>query len=262
MLEEKACVDKISVNYKIGGAGPCVLILHGWGGSSDSWQSTGETLINNNFRVVIPDLPGFGKSDSPTSIWSVGDYLDFIFKFIEELKSIEKISEPLFLVGHSFGGRISIKFAAVSPKKLKKIILCSAAGIVSKKGAKLKIFNFTAKIGKLIFCFKGFAAIRDFLRKALYRVAGSGDYLRANPQMKEIMKKVISEDLSGFLPKINVPTLIVWGKNDKILSVKDGILMNKGIVGSRIEIIKNVGHSPNIEIPEKFAKLIIDWFSK
>lgn len=262
MLEETIHVDKISINYKIGGIGPCVLILHGWGGSSDSWQPIGDNLTKNNYKVIIPDLPGFGKSGFPTSIWSVGDYLDFVLKFIEELKSFGKISEPFFLVGHSFGGRITIKFAVVSPKKLKKIILCSAAGIVHKKGVKIKIFNFIAEKGNSIFHFKHLYWFKNFLRKLLYRVAKSGDYQRANSQMKEVMKKVISEDLTGFLSKISVPTLVVWGKKDKVLSVKDGILMHKEIAGSEIKIIDDVGHSPNIENPEKFAKLIIEWFQK
>jgi pimeloyl-ACP methyl ester carboxylesterase len=262
MLEEIIHLDGINVNYKTGGIGPCVLILHGWGGSSDSWQLIGEALVKNNYKVIIPDLPGFGKSDFPVAIWSVGDYLDFILKFIEELKSLEKISEPLFLIGHSFGGRISIKFAAISPKKIKKVILCSAAGIIAKRGIKIRTFNFFAKIGKSIFSFGCLVSLKALLRKALYRVAGSGDYLRANPQMKEVMKKVISEDLTGFLPKINVPTLIIWGENDKVLSVKDGRLMQKRIIGSKINIIENVGHAPNIESPEKLAKLILDWFSK
>lgn len=261
MTEESILVGKVHVNYKTEGIGPSVLILHGWGGKSDSWESVGKILSKNGFNVIIPDLPGFGKSDLPDFAWSVGDYLDFILKFIDFLESSKKISKPFYLIGHSFGGRISIKLAAVYPEMLKKLVLCSAAGITSKS-IKTRLFYLFSKAGGLIFSFGFFAPLEKFLRKAIYRLAGTRDYLRANNQMKEVMRRVISEDLTEFISQIKMPTLIVWGKNDKVLPLKMGKIMKEKISGSTIEIIEDAGHAPNIESPDIIAASILRWFAK
>lgn len=262
MTEEAVLIDNVKISYITGGIGPCILVLHGWGGSLESWRSVGNVLAESGYKVVILDLPGFGKSDYPPSDWSVFDYLDFILKFIEKLKSLKIISEPFFLLGHSFGGRIAIKFAAFHPEKLKKMILCSAAGIVSEKKAKIKIINFLAKLGRKIFFLNYSWPVSNFFKRVVYYFAESHDYLKANAVMKKVMQRVLSENLSDCFSKIKTPTLIIWGEKDKILSVKEAYLMNKKISGSKLEIFQGVGHAPNLEIPEKLAESILNWCIK
>ncbi len=254
MEERSLQVNGLKINYKIGGIGPCILILHGWDSSSDRWQKTGEILAENGFRVVIPDLPGFGKSDFPPSPWLVGDYLELIVKFIEKINC-----QRPFLFGHSFGGRISIKFGAVYPEKISGLILCSAGGVISKKRTKVKIFYFLAKLGKFFFLAPVIKESRSFAQRVLYRLAGARDYLKASPIMKETMEKVISEDLTPFLNQINLETLIIWGKKDKILPLSDAHLIKGKTPNSDLIVMENIGHAPNLEAPEKLAKIILNW---
>lgn len=229
--------------------------MHGWDSSSEKWQKVAEILADNGFQVVIPDLPGFGgKSGSPLSPWSVGDYLELVVKFVERIKC-----QKPFLFGHSFGGRIAIKFGAVYPEKISGLILCAAGGIISRKRMKVKIFYFLAKLGKVFFSMPIIKGLRGFVRRAFYRLAGARDYLKASPIMKEAMKKIISEDLAPFLSQISLGTLIIWGKKDKILSISDAHLMKEKIPNSNLIIMEDIGHAPHLEAPEKLAKIILNW---
>ena len=106
MREERIVVNGLEVNYKIAGDGPAILVLHGWGGASDSWIRVQEIISQQGYKMICPDFPGFGKTPPPKKPWGVGDFTDFIINFTKELGI-----DSLFLVGHSFGGRISIKFA-------------------------------------------------------------------------------------------------------------------------------------------------------
>ncbi len=263
MREQSIAVQNLNINYKIGGEGTPILILHGWDSSSERWQKIGEFLIQNNFQVIIPDLPGFGKSSEPPLPWSVSDYLELVVGFFKQIysKNQENVP-PFFILGHSFGGRIAIKFGAVYPEKIIGLILCAPGGIISKKSAKVKFFYFLAKTGKILFSLPFLKTIQDFVQKGLYRLAGVRDYLMASPLMKETMKKIISENLIPYLPQIKIPTLIIWGEKDRTLPVNDARIINKKIPNSTLEIIKNIGHAPNLETPEKLAQIILQWLKK
>lgn len=262
MQDQSIYIDGLKINYKIGGAGVPILILHGWESSSDKWQKVGEFLVQNNFLVIIPDLPGFGKSSLPPIPWTVSDYLELVVKFVEKLYAKNDISGHFFLLGHSFGGRIAIKFGAVYPEKISGFILCSAGGIISKKRAKVKFFYLLTKSGKIFFSLPILRGTQNFVRKALYRLAGTRDYLRASPLMRETMKKIISENLIPYLSKIKISTLIIWGAKDKILPLGDARIIKEKIQNSTLEIIPNVGHAPNLEAPEMLSKIVLNWLQK
>ena len=86
MEEKQILVNNLKVNYKIAGEGPAILVLHGWGGSSGSWNRLQEILAQKGYQVVIPDFPGFGKSVTPREPWSLQNYTEFITNFIQQLK--------------------------------------------------------------------------------------------------------------------------------------------------------------------------------
>jgi len=254
MEERFIFVDNLKINYKIGGNGPTILILHGWDSSSEKWLKVGKILMNSGFRVIIPDLPGFGKSSFPPIPWTVSDYLEAVLKFVEKVGG-----EKPILVAHSFGGRIAIKFGAVYPEKISCLILCSPAGIISRKKAKVKFFNLATKIGKNFFSLPVLKNFQNFARRLLYRMSGTRDYLRATPLMRETMKKIISENLFPFLPRIKLKTLIIWGKEDKTLPVSDAYLIKEKIPDSELIIMERIGHALNLDVPEELAKIILNW---
>jgi len=235
-----------------------VLILHGWGSSSASWVEVKTILENNGFSVFTPDLPGFGKNKPPSSAWGVDDYVNWTLKFIEE-KNLGRI----FLLGHSFGGRIAIKLAAKYPEKLASLILVSGAGIKHQKTFWQRTVFYLAKIGGAIYILTFLPSVRRFIRKFFYRyIVRRKDYFEANGVMRETFSKVIDEDLTPFLNQINVPTLLVWGEKDKMTPLTDAYLMTNEIKSSILKIIPGNGHALNLDAPQKLTEAILKFLNK
>ena len=256
MQENEIVINETKVNYKTAGEGEALVILHGWGGSSNSWLKVIEKL-EKDFKIVCPDLPGFGKSETPKSAWDLKDYANWLKKFTENLKL-----EKFFLLGHSFGGRIAIKFSVLWPEKVKKLILCNSAGIKQKKNIKAKIIFSLALLGNALFSPKILQRFKDKARNLFYILIRHSDYAKANETMKEIMKKIIEEDVTGDLSLLKVETLIVWGEKDNILPLDHALIFREKILNSEIKILPKAFHSPHLENPEKLAKIISQFLKR
>lgn len=229
-----------------------IVLLHGWGRGSKSLGVLKKFLENKGHAVYGFDLPGFGVVPPPAAPWVVDDYVRFVLDFTEQHKL-----RHFFLFGHSFGGRIAIKFAVAHPEKLKGLILSDAAGITPRPKVKIAVFRFFSRVGNWIFSFFVLSIFRELARGFVYWLSGEHDYyFLQNEVMRETFKKAISEQLRDYLPKIKTPTLILWGKNDKMTLVADAHMMYREIKGSRLEVLEGVGHTPHVECPEKVAGLI------
>ncbi|TFG35645.1 MAG: alpha/beta hydrolase [Parcubacteria group bacterium] len=256
MKDKVVTINSLRINYKIAGKGPAVLILHGWGGSSDSWIEVEEFLVKKNYLVVAPDLPGFGKSSPPPEPWGIQDYSDFVFSFTEKLKM-----DSFFLLGHSFGGRISIKFSSQHADKLISLILCDAAGIRIEPDIKTKTILAAARVGNVLFSHHLFAVIKERFRNIFYFLLRNRDYVKSNGVMRETIKKALAENLFSELPKIKVKTLIIWGEADQLVPLKCAYVFNKKITGSQLNVMPKIGHSPHLEAPEELSQIIISFLN-
>jgi pimeloyl-ACP methyl ester carboxylesterase len=254
MKEKQILINGLKINYKIAGEGPAVLILHGWGGSSDSWRKVQRILAKEKYKVIVPDLPGFGKSITPPEPWQVKDYSNLILNLTEKLGTSQ-----FFLLGHSFGGRIAIKFAKDHPQKIKKLILSGSAGIKQKWGLKEKLIFQLSKLGNAIFTPTPLIRLKDKARNLFYIFLRHKDYVKADGTMKETVKKVLSEDLLPELSQIKTKTLLVWGQRDKMVPLKYAYIFKENISNSKLEILPKIGHSPNLEAPEKLSGIILDF---
>lgn len=255
MKEETIFINNLKVNYKMAGVGPAILVLHGWGGSSDSWIRVQEILTKGGYRVICPDFPGFGKSFTPPTPWGIKEYVNFVDDFIR--KTCGESVEPFFLLAHSFGGRVAIKFATQYPEKIKSLILCDSAGIKPKLGLKIKTIFWLARIGNAIFTPKLLKRFRDNARNLFYVFLRHRDYVKANGTMKETIKKVLDEDLLEDLAKIKIKTLIVWGDKDKLVPLKYAYIFKEKIENSELAVIPKIGHSPHLEVPDKLSEIIL-----
>ncbi len=234
-----------------------LIILHGWQSSKEKWQKVKELLESPDLRVIVPDLPGFKPETGLEKSWNLDDYVLWLEKFSGDIPL--SAESKFFLLGHSFGGRIAIKFAAKHPEKLTGLILVSAAGIKKKKTIwdriLLAVIKLTRKLGVEETTFE--KTPWSILRKLFYRYfLRKTDYLRATPRQKEIMKNILEEDLKPLLEKISTKTLIVWGRKDKATLLKDGHLMAEKIKNSRLEILENIGHTPHLENSELLSQKI------
>jgi len=223
-----------------------ILILHGWGSSSKKWFEIKEILEKEGYQVFIPDLPGFGDNPPPSRSWSLTDYTEWLKDFSEKNKL-----ERFFLCGHSFGGGIAVKFSLKYPERVEKLFLLSPA-LLRKKTFPQKIIE---KIASL------FKFLPNFLKKIIYKVIKS-DYPTTKGVMRETYLKVIREDLTHFLTKLKIPTIIIWGEKDFITPLKQSFLIKEKIENSILEIIKGGGHSFYQEQPEKVSEIILKYLRK
>lgn len=224
-----------------------LVFLHGWGVNSQLWFKILHVLINKNYSLYFLDLPGFGKSQDPNTVYNVNDYKNIVYEFVKKL-GLEKIN----LIGHSFGGRIAIKMAAENPNFLEKIILINASGITHNSRTK-RIADIIAKIIKPVFK----PALMQPLRKKFYFLIGS-EYLE-NIKLSKIFTKVVSEDLTHLFSYIQKPTLIIWGKNDQVTPLYDGQLMNNLILKSKLVVLKKAGHFSFLDQPKEFIKALTNF---
>lgn len=223
-----------------------LIILHGWQSSKERWQEVKENIEPDEIEVLVPDLPGFKPETELKSPWNLDDYVKW-------LKVFSQGKEKFFLLGHSFGGRIAIKFAAKYPEKLQGLILVSAGGIESEKTLKeLTILILAPYLKKLSFL-PGYRLLREGFYRFILRKT---DYIKAKGFLKETFKRVIAEDLTFILEKIKTPSLIIWGEKDKMLPLREGYLMNQKIKNSKLKIFKEIDHNPHTEVPQLLSEKI------
>lgn len=245
-------VDGLNINYIDEGTGNTVMLLHGWGGSIQSMKAI-TNILKDRFRVIAIDLPGFGESDLPSYPWNSYDYANCIKKLVEKLE-LDKI----ILFGHSHGGRISIILAS-EYSFVKKLILIDSAGIIPKRKLKyyLKVYSF--KFLKKIYTL--FSLNKEEQLEKFYNKFGSTDYKQSQGIMRQTMVKVINDNLIELLPKIKVPTLLIWGENDEDTPVYMGKIMEEKIADSGLIVFKDAGHYSYIDCFLQF-KAVINVFLK
>lgn len=244
-----------------------ILILHGWGSSAKNWSRVRELLESKGYKVFVPDLPGFGEALPPQKPWSVDDYVQWVKAYIDSLQTQGELVEQFFLLGHSFGGGIAVKFSCAFPERVSKFILVSPA-LRRRKSLKQIIFLFLAKLGKLVFTATGLILLwplEKWIKKVLYRLAGTTDYYKLDVngmvEMKETFKKVTKEDLTYCLYKIKAPTLIVWGAKDALTPVREAYIARKEINNSKLEIIEDGEHGLNLQKPDILVEKIIKFLT-
>lgn len=236
------------IHYTREGQGKPIVFLHGWGANLDSFNVLTKEL-SMFYEIVALDFPGFGESEEPRSPWSLDDYTAMTRAFIEHLD----INKPT-LVGHSFGGRVSIKLSQLLD--LDKIILINSAGIKPKRKMSYYFRVYGYKTFKTI---AGMPLFRWILKEPLeaYReIYSSADYKQASSTMKQVLSKVVNEDLRHLLKKIAVPVLLIWGDKDTSTPVEDAKLMEEMIPDAGLVIYEGVGHFSYLEQPAKTVSII------
>ncbi|MCL5666384.1 MAG: alpha/beta hydrolase [Patescibacteria group bacterium] len=229
-------------------AGAALLFLHGWRSNKEAWNGVVKRLKDlkiERLNYFAIDLPGFGGSEVPKTAWSVGDYAVAVWEFIKKLEL-----ENVILVGHSFGGRVAIKLAANNPELIKGLVLADSAGFAGSRPKK-SLMATLAKAVKPVFK----PQFMQGLRQGIYRKIGAEDYV-ATPELQQTYVKVINEDLTEDMKKVSIPTLIIWGENDKATPIEFGKRMRQLIAGSKLEVLPNAGHFSFVDQPEEFAKIL------
>lgn len=224
-----------------------IVFLHGWGASKNAFLWTQEYL--SDFGLVYVDFSGFGESDEPDKPWTVFDYVQDLKNLLDEFDI-----EELILVGHSFGGRVAIKFSFLYQNDYLKFGLClvDSAGLKPRRSLiyYYKIFKF--KVVKKIA--KKLKNYENIISKY-----GSNDYKVLSSIMKDTFKKVVKEDLSYDAKFITKQAIIVWGRNDRDTKLYMAKKLSRLIVNSRLFILEDAGHFSYLDKPQEFL-IILDTF--
>lgn len=245
-------INDLNINYSDEGEGEVILLLHGWGTNITLFEGIRNTC-SVKYRVIAPDLPGFGESDEPKEPWCVDDYADFVIEFCRQLG----ISSAV-LLGHSFGGRIIIKLLSRDncPLKVERVILTGSAGIKPVQSEKAKKRAKAYQKGK---AFLSTGIMKKLFPNALEnyrRKHGSADYNAASPMMRQVLVKVVNEDLAPLLPKIKQEVLLIWGENDDATPLSDGKRMEKEMPNAGLVVLPNSGHYAFLQQQYAFHRVI------
>jgi len=250
MIENQIIVNNLKITYRVFGEGKPMLILHGWKSNSERWQKTSELLAAAGIQTIVPDLPGFAKSQEPLSAWSLDNYVDWLVEFCRQ---VPELNDSFYLAGHSFGGALAAKFALKYPQKVQKVFLVSAACVRQMKSSKKFLYR-ASKIVKVFSFLPGYTIFRKGFYKYILRKT---DYLQVDGVMKEIYLKGISEDLSHKINFLKVPVVIIWGDKDTSTPLDQARFLNERIHNSKLIIIPGAGHSLQMEVPEVLAEKLL-----
>jgi|GEM_PF-6314275 len=175
------------------GAGTPTLLLHGWGASSDLFAATMRGL-GDGFDLIAPDFPGFGKTAAPPAPWGVGEYVDWTLALMDWL-GVERAN----LVGHSFGGRVAIKLAALHPERVARIVLTDAAGIRPQRDWRYHVRVRSFKMMRTLAQWRYTPQpLREWAGAQVAR-QGSPDYKAASGTVRGSFVRVVNEDLREYL---------------------------------------------------------------
>lgn len=243
-----------------------VVIMHGWGCETKTVASIAK-IFNGKMRVINVDLPGHGLSSEPPTVWGVQDFRDLIAELIRRLG----LDRPA-LIGHSFGGRVSILLASGTSRnpdgtpapgnlpEISKVVLVDSAGIKPKRPLKYyaKVYWFKT-LKKLAPVVLGKEKGRQLIERRRAK-SGSADYRNSSPMMRNVMSRTVNEDLRFAMPDIKVPTLLVWGEKDTATPLSDARQMEKLIPDAGLVAFPGCGHYSFLDNPLGFRAVIEEFF--
>lgn len=253
------------IHYLDQGSGPAVVFLHGSGNGASghsNFKGNYPELAKAGYRVILPDLIGFGYSDKPADV----EYpLSFFVECLKQALDVIGVSK-VTLVGNSLGGAVAIGFALAHPENVEKLVLMAPGGVsdmpdyLAMPGMAAMFAHmatgkpFTHETMKAFFI-KAFVVNPDCVDDQL--VAERLELMKLqNPQVMKTMKV---PNMTERLPEIKAPALVLWGINENMMPENGILRLAKGIPNCRLVTIPHCGHWVMIEHRELFNRLVLDF---
>lgn len=249
-----------------------LVLVHGTGElGATIWDSTIEEL-KDSFHILTFDLPGFGRSEKKNALYSPAKYARFLNWVIDK-----KTSEPIYLIGHSLGGAISLYYAGIFPDKLDRLVLVDIAGILHRSSFTKNMLDQQlsgeVKVGKKNIIEKPLSTLKYIVGTTIENVEKAvvpedigpllesktfrSTALDGNPIRISAMA-LIHTDFSPILEKVRVPTNIIWGENDAIAPLRVGKLLAYRINKTSLTVLNGLEHNPMLEDPETFNSMLLE----
>ena len=263
LLEAK--VNGMKVKYLAGGRGETLLLIHGFAANKDNWTRVSKYLTPH-FKVIALDLIGFGESDKPESVgYSIMEQMERVREFADSLNL-----KSFHLGGSSMGGNISAAFAATYPKYVKSLWLVAPGGVYSSEKSEMERL---IKKGKFPLIAKDIDSFNSVMEFVFYKkpyipssiVKALAFEAVKNRKLNEIVFNAIHNNpvaSDEILKGCEIPTLVLWGKNDRVLHYSGAKILKDIMKNSKITILDKTGHLPMIERPEESAKDLLKFHKK
>jgi len=279
-------IDGINLHYLRGGSGPPLVLVHGLGSSAAVEFYYNLEPLAAHHRVFAIDLPGFGRSDKPVLEYTI----DLFVRAVSDLMDCEGI-ERAAVMGVSMGGRVALGLALDSPQKVERLVLVDALGVGAPRRVLAYSILLTRGLGELTL--RGTARALRQMNPAVIRrfwgwylkrpnrvdtiwsnerIAHRGTLLatpayraaylsalRSIAGMRKLRDGVVVEDR---LPEVRMPTLLIWGGHDHIFPASHAQSAKNRIPNARLEVFGDSGHTPQMEEPERFNRLVLDFLQE
>ena len=253
------------IAYSEGGKGEPVILVHGFGASSDNWNRMAGRLTKK-YRVIAPDMPGWGQSTRIDSTsYAYPQQVERLHQFLRALGL-----KRFHLIGHSMGGFISSAYAARYPEEVITLSLIAPHGVTEPQPGELALSvaagdnwlvarnvpEFDRLLDKVF-------AKRPYIPKsvlklfAAYAIRGSAKSARIFSEMQ-----TNAPSLEERLPLVQAPTLIIWGDQDRVLHVSSAEVFRRGIKNSELLLQPGIGHMPLIESARECASAWLNFVEK
>jgi pimeloyl-ACP methyl ester carboxylesterase len=252
------------VRYRVGGDGPPAVLVHGLGGAATNWSCLAR-LLGRRFRVIVPDLPGHGRSEPLRGAHGLSSFADAVAACLDR----EEASEAA-IVGHSLGGAVAIRLALTRPADVSALVLAAGAGISStatRAKAGLRILG-ALRPSRLAARHRTRVAASDRLKQLCFGLL-AGDPRCLSPEAVHGFLEgsaaatdtavagaaLVAEDPRSELHELGCPALVLWGARDWFLPLSDGYEFARRL-GARLRVLPDTGHLLIAERPEECASLI------
>ena len=257
----------IRMHYNEAGTGDVVICIHGGGPGASGWSNFNTNIgaLSEHFRVLLTDMPGYGKSDPVTMKEPRAVYHAKAYKAFVDALGIEKAT----FVGNSMGGATSLKFAVEYPDRVNRLILMGAAGAgtslfapMPSEGIKVlnEVFRNPTRdtLSKLIklFVYDSSFLTEELLEQRLKAILDHPEHIEARLNSTPEMV-----DLSGDLKKVQAKTLLVWGRDDRFTPLDHSLKFLWSLPDAQLHIFAKCGHWAQVEKAEEFNRLVIDFLT-
>ena len=262
MVEEKFIqIDGNKIHYlESGNSKKTLVLIHGLGASAERWSQV-MPIFAEQFRVVVPDLIGFGHSDKPLVDYTPEFFLDFLEKFFAE----SGIHRPN-IIGSSLGGQLSAEYTSLHSKNVEKLVLVSPAGAMKQSTPALDAYVMAALYPNdqsAKNAFEMMEASGEDIEDEIVR--GFIERMQLPNAKLAFMSTVLglknSELITSKLPAITVPTLIIWGSNDPVIPITYADDFVSSIQDCRFFRMDGCGHTPYVQDPTVFASKVLEFLN-
>ena len=239
-------------------AGPVVVLVHGLGGHSEQWLNLSAYLVKAGYRVYIPDLPGYGRSEKPADFsYSVHDEAEAVVGFFDAL-GLKQVD----LGGWSMGGGIVQHVAFRHPERVRRLMLFASIGIKQAPTFDVRLFtpSTPAELAQLN------ALLMPNPPKAPDFVAR--DLLRISQERAWVIQRALDSMSTGqdatdsLLPQLKMPVLIVWGDKDRIIPLNQGETMHRLVPQSELDVITGCGHLAPVQCSAQIGPKVVEFLKR